>query len=71
MSSTLSDRIKAKEDAKARQAGTLEPERDEEGNMINPHNPEYITKRPWYLGDSGPSLKHHSIQQESDTMRYK
>jgi hypothetical protein len=23
----------------------------ESGAMINPHNPEFITKRPWYLGD--------------------
>lgn len=35
--------------------------------MINPHNPEYITKRPWYLGDSGPSLKHHA-KQRSDAV---
>lgn len=31
--------------------------------MINPHNPEFITKRPWYLGESGPSLVHHSKQK--------
>lgn len=33
------------------------------GKMINPHNPEFITKRPWYLGESGPSLVHHSKQK--------
>ncbi|KAH8048469.1 hypothetical protein JL720_15839 [Aureococcus anophagefferens] len=30
--------------------------------MINPHNPDFITKRPWYLGDSGPSLQHHDTR---------
>jgi pre-mRNA-processing factor SLU7 len=36
----------------------------ESGKMINPHNPEYITKRPWYLGESGPSLNHHAVQKK-------
>jgi pre-mRNA-processing factor SLU7 len=26
---------------------------DQDGKMINPHNPEFITKVPWYLGNSG------------------
>jgi pre-mRNA-processing factor SLU7 len=37
--------------------------------MINPHNPEYITKRPWYLGESGPSLKHHAKQRTNEPLR--
>ena len=37
--------------------------------MINPHNPEYITKRPWYLGDSGPSLKHHAKQRSDAVLK--
>ena len=30
--------------------------------MVNPHNPEFITKKPWYLGDSTdePTLEHQS-----------
>lgn len=52
----------------AREAGQIEPEMDTEtGKMINPHNPEFITKRPWYLGESGPSLIHHS-KQKVDTV---
>ena len=32
--------------------------------IINPHNPEFITKVPWYLGGNNtPSLEHHSIQK--------
>mmetsp|Transcript_32136 Transcript_32136/g.32762 ORF Transcript_32136/g.32762 Transcript_32136/m.32762 type:complete len:636 (-) Transcript_32136:189-2096(-) len=54
---------KRQEDAKKKQNGELPPDLDENGKMINPHNPDYITKVPWYLGDSGPTLKHHTIQK--------
>lgn len=40
-----------------------EPKLDQDGKMINPHNPDFITKVPWYLGNSGPTLKHHSVQK--------
>jgi len=40
-----------------------EPKIDQDGKMINPHNPEFITKVPWYLGNSGPTLKHHAVQK--------
>jgi pre-mRNA-processing factor SLU7 len=41
------------------------PTLDTDGKMINPHNPEFLTKVPWYLGNNqGPSLKHHNIQKK-------
>eukprot|EP01135_Chromosphaera_perkinsii_P000097 Nk52_evm48s24 gene=Nk52_evmTU48s24 len=51
----------------ARKAGTVAPEVDEEGNMINPHIPQYISDAPWYLNQTQPSLKH----QKSGTSRKK
>eukprot|EP00913_Durusdinium_trenchii_P034776 g32531.t1 len=66
-SSAVADSFQTREDAKkqkalqeARAAGTAAPETDEfTGKMINPHNPEFITKAPWYLNQDKPSLKHH------------
>lgn len=44
----------------ARASGQAAPEIDDStGKMINPHNPEFITKAPWYLNQGKPSLKHH------------
>lgn len=64
-SEAFEDRKRKKELAEARQSGKAAPEIDvESGKMINPHNPEYITKRPWYLGESGPSLNHHAVQKK-------
>lgn len=63
---TISDRQKARQEAEARASGQLPPEVDvKTGSMINPHNPEFITKRPWYLGgnDEGPSLDHQASQK--------
>ncbi|GAX12620.1 pre-mRNA-processing factor SLU7 [Fistulifera solaris] len=48
----------------ARQAGTAAPAVDRKtGQMINPHNPEFLTKKPWYLSaeaqeSSAPTLEH-------------
>lgn len=41
------------------------PVLDQDGKMINPHNPEFITKVPWYLGDTGPTLQHHAVRSKS------
>lgn len=54
---------KRQEDAKKKQTGELPPDLDQDGKMINPHNPDFITKVPWYLGESGPTLKHHNVQK--------
>lgn len=56
---------KKREIEEARKNGILPPEQDAEGNLINPHNPEFISKRPWYLGDSGPSLNHQTLQHQA------
>ena len=62
-SSGAGDFKKRQEDAKKKQNGELPPDVDEKGNMINPHNPDFITKVPWYLGESGPTLKHHQVRE--------
>jgi pre-mRNA-processing factor SLU7 len=63
---SIADRKKTRELAEARQSGAVAPQVDvKTGSMINPHNPEFITKRPWYLGDNdaGPSLDHQADQR--------
>ena len=63
---SIADRKKSRELLEARQSGAVAPEVDvKTGSMINPHNPEFITKRPWYLGggDTGPSLDHQGDQR--------
>lgn len=65
-SESVADSFTSREDAKkakqlqeARAAGTAAPETDAAtGKMINPHNPQFITAAPWYLGQNKPSLKH-------------
>lgn len=53
----------AKELEEARKAGTAPPAIDDDGKIINPHIPEYISRAPWYLGQENPSLKHQKSQQ--------
>ena len=63
---SLADKRKQRELAEARQSGAAAPAIDvQTGDMINPHNPEFITRRPWYLGggDTGPSLDHQADQR--------
>jgi pre-mRNA-processing factor SLU7 len=56
---------KRKEIEEARKAGTLPPERDNEGNLINPHIPEYMSKAPWYLNqEEGAGLKHQRLKEK-------
>ncbi|KAJ2344270.1 mRNA splicing protein, partial [Coemansia sp. RSA 2618] len=52
------DYKKQKELEAARMAGTAPPERDEEGNEINPHIPQFMSKAPWYLDTGKLGLQH-------------
>jgi len=68
------DRRKKKEVEEARQAGTLPPAVDNDGNLINPHIPEYMSKAPWYLNqEQGAGLKHQKafITRNFDTLNAK
>ncbi|CAG9466178.1 unnamed protein product [Pedinophyceae sp. YPF-701] len=49
---------KQRELEEARKAGIAEPARDEDGNEINPHIPQFMSSAPWYLNNDQPSLKH-------------
>lgn len=68
---SMSDRKQQRELQAARASGQVAPAVDvKTGNMINPHNPDFITKRPWYLGGdqdnaggAGPSLDHQTDQR--------
>jgi len=70
------DYKKRKEIEEARKAGTVAPEMDNDGNMINPHIPEYMSKAPWYLNqEEGAGLKHQRYALENkkyyDSLRVK
>lgn len=58
---------KNKEIEEMRKAGTLAPEVDEDGNMINPHIPQYMSQAPWYLNATeGSGLKHQKSNKVSN-----
>eukprot|EP00571_Detonula_confervacea_P003884 CAMPEP_0172324368 /NCGR_PEP_ID=MMETSP1058-20130122/51191_1 /TAXON_ID=83371 /ORGANISM="Detonula confervacea, Strain CCMP 353" /LENGTH=698 /DNA_ID=CAMNT_0013040631 /DNA_START=90 /DNA_END=2186 /DNA_ORIENTATION=+ len=69
---SASERRSQRELAEARASGNAPPEVDvKTGAMINPHNPEFITKKPWYLaegdgGDGGPTLDHQADQRREE-----
>ncbi|ETW31705.1 hypothetical protein PFFCH_00883 [Plasmodium falciparum FCH/4] len=46
--------------------GKVEALKDEEGNDINPHMPQYIIKAPWYLNQTKPAkyVKNKKIKNE-------
>ena len=62
------DHRKQRELNEARKNGELPPEQDEDGNLINPHIPEFMSKAPWYLNQEGPGLKHQKAFRKEHTI---
>lgn len=60
----LLDRRQQQQLKEARQAGTVAPAVDQStGQIINPHNPEFLTRKPWYLSQGDhqePTLEHQA-----------
>ncbi|KAJ1727527.1 mRNA splicing protein [Coemansia sp. Benny D160-2] len=55
---TREDYKKQKDLEAARKAGTAPPEVDEDGNAINPHIPQFMSKAPWYMDTGKTGLQH-------------
>lgn len=51
----------------ARKAGTAAPAKDESGNAINPHIPNFISRAPWYADIGVPSLAHQRHEEKEGT----
>lgn len=59
---------KQKDIEAARKAGKIPAEVDEEGNAINPHIPEFMSKAPWYMDTGKVGLQHQrNRNKEEDT----
>jgi pre-mRNA-processing factor SLU7 len=66
ISESRTDRKQQREIQEARQAGTIAPATDVvTGQMINPHNPEFLTKRPWYLGSNNSNSNNNNQQYDA------
>ena len=54
---------KAKELEELRKTGAAPPELDDDGRIINPHIPQYISAAPWYYNTTRPGLKHQYLSK--------
>eukprot|EP00457_Paulinella_chromatophora_P004384 gb/GEZN01004396.1/.p1 GENE.gb/GEZN01004396.1/~~gb/GEZN01004396.1/.p1 ORF type:complete len:569 (-),score=124.62 gb/GEZN01004396.1/:183-1889(-) len=61
---------KAKELEELRKTGAAPPELDEDGKMINPHIPQYVSQAPWYLNQNRPGLKHQYTKHFGGGIQY-
>ena len=70
MASAVTNRLsrddfrKAKELEELRKTGAAPPELDDDGRIINPHIPQYISAAPWYYNTTRPGLKHQYISSK-------
>ncbi|KAJ2720766.1 mRNA splicing protein [Coemansia sp. Benny D115] len=58
------DYKKQKDLENARKSGLAPAALDEEGNPINPHIPEFMSKAPWYMDTGKMGLQHQRKKQE-------
>jgi len=47
-----------------RKVGAIAPEVDEDGFLINPHMPQYMSQKPWYIDDGKSGLGHQRLQKK-------